>query len=97
MRRALPRSGAGDIWEMLDQSLNGSLALCRDQKRADFIRNIMECSSREALTFDIFNYDLDSPRAVRGRRLERAAYEACVGKSPAEDGLGGIYELFAWR
>lgn len=71
----------GDIWEMLDQSLNGSLALCRDQKRADFIRNIMECSSREALTFDIFNYDLDSPRAVRGRRLERAAYEACVGKS----------------
>jgi len=41
----------------------------------------MECSSREALTFDIFNYDLDSPRAVRGRRLERAAYEACVGKS----------------
>lgn len=41
----------------------------------------MECSSREALTFDIFSSDPDSPRAVRGRKLERAAYESCVGKS----------------
>lgn len=56
----------GDIWEMLEQFLNGSLALCRDERRADFIRNIMECSSREALTFDIFSSDPDSPRAVRG-------------------------------
>ena len=71
----------GDIWEMLGQFLNGSLALCRDERRADFIRNIMECSSREALTFDIFSSDPDSPRAVRGRKLERAAYESCVGKS----------------
>ena len=71
----------GDIWEMLEQFLNGSLALCRDERRADFIRNIMECSSREALTFDIFSSDPDSPRAVRGRKLERAAYESCVGKS----------------
>ena len=51
----------GDIWEMLGQFLNGSLALCRDERRADFIRNIMECSSREALTFDIFSSDPDSP------------------------------------
>ena len=65
----------------LGQFLNGSLALCRDERRADFIRNIMECSSREALTFDIFSSDPDSPRAVRGRKLERAAYESCVGKS----------------
>ena len=71
----------GDIWEMLGQFLNGSLALCRDERRADFIRNIMDCSSREALTFDIFSSDPDSPRAVRGRKLERAAYESCVGKS----------------
>ena len=27
-------------------------------------------------------------------KLERAAYEACVGKIPAEAGLGGIYEFF---
>ena len=47
----------GDIWEMLGQFLNGSLALCRDERRTDFIRN------------------------VRGRKLERAAYESCVGKS----------------
>lgn len=32
-------------------------------------------------SFDIFSSDLDSPRAVRGQKLERAAYEACVGKS----------------
>ena len=36
----------GDIWEMLRQSLNGSLALCRDQKRADFIRNIMAAADK---------------------------------------------------
>lgn len=71
----------GDIWEMLGRFLNGSLALCRDERRTDFIRNIMECSSREALLFDIFSSDPDSPRAVRGQKLERAAYEACVGKS----------------
>lgn len=71
----------GDIWEMLSQFLSGSLALCQDQMRTDFIRNIMECGSREVLTFDIFSSDPDSPRAARGRKLERAAYEACVGKS----------------
>lgn len=71
----------GDIWEMLSEFLNGSLILCRDPKRTEFIRNIMECGSRESLTFDIFSSDPDSPRAAHGRKLERAAYEACVGKS----------------
>ena len=50
---------------------------CLEEAQGD----IMECSSREALTFDIFSSDPDSPRAVRGRKLERAAYESCVGKS----------------
>ncbi len=71
----------GDIWNMLRQFLNGSIALCHDQKRTDFIRNIMECGSRESLTFDIFSSDPESPRARLGRKLERAVYEACVGKS----------------
>ncbi len=71
----------GNVWEMLRLFLDGSLLLCRDQKRTDFIRNIMDCGSREALTFDIFSSDPDSPRAVRGRKLERAVYESCVGKS----------------
>lgn len=71
----------GDIWKMLGDFLNGSIALCRDQRRTDFIRNIMECSGRESLTFDIFSTDPDSPRGGLGRKLERAVYEACVGKT----------------
>lgn len=71
----------GDIWEMLQHFLSGALALSRDQKRAEFIRNLVECGNRETLTFDIFSPDPDSERARQGRKLERAAYEACVGKS----------------
>ena len=71
----------GDIWKMLQNFLNGALVLCQDQKRAEFIHNLVECGNREALTLDIFSSDPDSARARRGRKLERAVYETCVGKS----------------
>ena len=87
------RGHPGDVRAVL----NGSLALCRDERRADFIRNIMECSSREALTFDIFSSDPDSPRVVRGRKLERAAYESCVGKSLRKMGWEEYMSFSAWR
>lgn len=71
----------GDIWEMLRKFLSGSLELCRDEKRAEFIHNLAECGNREALTLDIFSPDPDGARTAQSRRLERAAYEVCVGKS----------------
>ena len=61
----------GDIWEMLGQSFKRSLALCRDQRRADFIRNIMECSSREALTFRYIQ--LRSGQPARRARTQAGA------------------------
>lgn len=71
----------GDIWEMLKNFLDGTIALCRDQKRAEFIRNLVECGNRETLTFDIFSSDPDTNRATQSRKLERAVYEASIGKS----------------
>ena len=71
----------GDIWEMLKNFLDGTIALCRDQKRAEFIRNLVECGNRETLTFDIFSSDPDTNRAAQSRKLERAVYEASIGKS----------------